>query len=635
MSECGDEQPCSDDPTTKLGAKHIPIPGNVHKQNANNLTVTALVKANLDDYKAASREKKSNIIDGVCEEIKNKRLTFVEWDDRTRKWVRVGDKRSRTLVQKRFTAQTNPSGNGKGGTKTSTQNPNGKPEARASQQVQSDADRNPNTIAAGTEACVNGSGNASSTSDTGSSLACASKPTSRPDPESPTKKRTLTINGDELHWNERVSKQKLKSLLNILTSEDGKHYLEERADDENDESVTRINGSVEIFLSSDKGGASAYHGLKKLFSEKEKTMFIPPDVLIDFLETSICNHPELRDYTMKNPAILLRYEPSQGPQPTHSDTMFQKICEMFGIFMLSEGAPGTIYYDMKCIGGPPNIDDLKTLWPSAPKKLFCKLEQNQKALKFIEKYGELLGATPDKRIEPGIVDQFSTKIFEGSHPHCAPEHDAMRAVIFLVLQPNNFKGEAYEGDTQCSHEKLLLLVYEALHDALDAPEKEFLLKLFVDALEESAKLRASDETINLGDELQPALVILRQQMATAHEAELSYDEINKQFNQASDALNEATKELQQGSMQWKQVDDDNDNASINLQKIASDVSERHTYYQQVLLKYQQALAKFNASKCTAQDRRRELNNTKYDFVMAISGADFADKCKRNLQKLLH
>ena len=292
-------------------------------------------------------------------------------------------------------------------------------------------------------------------------------------------KGIIIMDGNCIGWDDSiVSKDQLESLREVLEGEDCAKYIggfidefpKDAADSDeegdcNDPSMSYaiINGAVQIFVDRSKGGAAMYLGLRKLYHTKKD--FIEPEKftkLVEFL--AVQGDPSLRAYATANLSIL-HGDGGRGPQPVHADTKQAphiEQLEKFGILMLSKQSPGTIYYDMAGVPSSPNLSDIKDLWPDIPESLLKMIASSKRAMDLLNGYGQLLFTPPDKRFEPGIVNQGSIAIFNGSHAHCAPACSDKRSVLFFNLQPPMIGRGGYTGGTQVSKEKLIFLIYDEL-----------------------------------------------------------------------------------------------------------------------------------------------------------------------------
>lgn len=573
-----------------LRDNEIPLPRNKYKNNKNSLRVTELVHSRVPEYQLSSAKEKSAIITEVHDQIIAD-LTFVKWDGT--KWQQQDEEESRTLVQKCFTKAIAQSSSGSHGTI--------KKRKLITSPLQSHVDTTSQ------QQPVESTG-------TYDSITYVSKY------NPPSMGEVITIDSDSLSWNDKVTREFLENLEKAMTSKNGLRHLLKQANNKGNESITKINQAMEIFLT--KGGALAYQSLKKFLPTMKQQAFVHANELVAFLERSMNQQPHLKKYKVKNPAILLGYEENSGPQPKHCDTMYRKnSSEKVGILMLSSGKKGTIHYDMSDMRRvdsqeyPLSLNVLENIWADAPKSLFSKLESDPQAMELLQQYGQLMLASPDKRIEPGVVDQHSTLIIEGSNPHCAPAYSKKRAVIFFVLEPHDFDGEPYTGDTQMSQEKLCLMLYDELREQLEPKEQVFLLSEFITAIEESARLGASDETIDIGDpRLNPILPALRKSMASVHEMELLSSTKEKKMMLLKNILRQANNEHELAMKKWKQG---KSNTLCESEKALDELIE-------ATATYKEAFAEFSESVHIAKEERRKMDNMKERFICAIIGTDFSN-----------
>ena len=294
----------------------------------------------------------------------------------------------------------------------------------------------------------------------------------------------------------------------VLHQENVLSFIRKQAALEENESATTVNGGVvELFL--DKGGAKTYLELKRFYQPKDRLLFIPPEKMTVFLSESMKkNHSDMADHILTNPSFLIGTV-ERGPQPTHCDTAYPSVgCpEKFVIFMLSRGAPSTIWYDMEGCPKQPSEADLQDLWgEEVPPNLIRKLFENEKSRELILKWGRLLYASGDRRRGEGdVAEQFSMFGLEGCHPHCAPGCKEIRIVIFFVMQPTPFEGISYDGMTQMSKEKLGLELYQVAQEAATELDNSVVLrfskKVFTSAIKESAQHGAWDDTLEFIDRL--------------------------------------------------------------------------------------------------------------------------------------
>ena len=321
--------------------------------------------------------------------------------------------------------------------------------------------------------------------------------------------------------------------------------FQKAANNPTDKSATVINSAIQIFLDGNKGKTSAYNQLSKY----DKNLFIPVSELVSFLKDTIYStYPELQDHKLLRLSLLIQ-DGVRGPQPTHSDTKAGQPEEKFGVMVLSKAARGTTYYDVGTKKAP-TVDDLKELWPDAPPSLFHKIRTTEEAINALQDYGQLLYAQPQLRKESRVVPQFTTTILDGSHPHCAPAcpEGTKRTVLFFVLQPpamSNANG--YSGDEQCSKEKLVFLLYEALLShkaAFLASERFFLLGKFIDCIDESSLLLARDNTFDLPDNWNKAIDAIYQDTKLLLDDNGQVEEQEKEIEAMEEWLQGAKKNLQ-------------------------------------------------------------------------------------------
>jgi hypothetical protein len=303
---------------------------------------------------------------------------------------------------------------------------------------------------------------------------------------------------------------KMEKLREIVESDEGLALLLRCANNKSDPSVIHINNAMEIFLD---GNTKGYMSLRKLYSKEDKHLFIPPSELVKLMTKSIKNkYGQLHDYSNKSPALLYGYKPMRGPQVIHCDAPMPPDGppEMFGIFMFSKDAPGTIYHDMSHVQDYPSIQDIvQQLWTDCPPEtadnLIALVNGCEQSKSYLQKFGRVLYGLPKtNQVNPGMVDQFSMLALNAGDPHFAPACDKRRLVGFVVFEPPGFMSDPYDGKTQCSKEKLCLLLYESLlgtyGDDLREETKGYILGRQVEYHKESNAVGAWDETISTGDE---------------------------------------------------------------------------------------------------------------------------------------
>jgi len=277
-----------------------------------------------------------------------------------------------------------------------------------------------------------------------------------------------------------VPKKNLVKLDQILASTEVLGYMAERANDEKDESAMWVNDDyVRLFLCVRE--PKAYLGLKKFYSPGDKALFIKPDLLVkQVVEGQVFPQEEsLRDYSC-NVSILVSHGVEAQPACCYPQIPNQ-LPEKIGIFMLSANSPGTILYNMDGVPDPPTMADLREcLGPSVPKTI-------EVAAEWLSSIGRIFFATRDRRVERGVVEQFSVSLFDTANPHCAPRSKGHRAVLFLTFQPPGTE-TACDGYAPYSRQRF---IFELMQEAHRQQDVDFLGEKYVEYVRESALLHGA------------------------------------------------------------------------------------------------------------------------------------------------
>ncbi|KAL3942895.1 MAG: hypothetical protein SGARI_000113, partial [Bacillariaceae sp.] len=278
---------------------------------------------------------------------------------------------------------------------------------------------------------------------------------------------------------EKEKEERMEFLRAKVETENGVKLRRHLAEDEDETTVNGINGAIEIFLK--KGGAKGYLKLvDELYSATEQQMIIPPKELAEWMTESIQRkYKTISRHAPKCHALLFGWDPQRGQQVTHNDTYNPPIGlpELFGIFMFSKDRPGTIVHDCSKAPDHPTIREIMTsVWKDADdetaEEIIRLVEGCEGALQHVEDYGRVLYGTKENRMDPGIMEQFSTVLLNAGDPHHAPACSELRLVGFFVLEPEGFQGKSYTGETQCSRERFCILLNQVLHVKYGHVEKE-------------------------------------------------------------------------------------------------------------------------------------------------------------------
>lgn len=246
---------------------------------------------------------------------------------------------------------------------------------------------------------------------------------------------------------------------------------------------------------------------KKHQSDEDKKPCTPEDV-VKYAEARVCTK---RGFKLKDKYFLLIK--GKG-QPTHIDALTESRKEgaevVAGCMYLSKRAKCTQLYDMNGVKKSKEMtwDYVKESkeWKDAPESVFEQLENEPIAKKNLRNYGQLLFATPERRREPIMVDQFSILTFDSDTPHNAPEGE--RVCLFFLAEKSQIMDEegiaartrkketqTMETKLQFSRDKLLLSLWEHCKNGpLDA--EEYMRKKFFDSFLESRIRGVEDATIS-------------------------------------------------------------------------------------------------------------------------------------------
>lgn len=427
-----------------------------------------------------------------------------------------------------------------------------------------------------------------------------------------------------------VSKKELLKLNQVLASARAKKYMEDCANDPEDKSAVKINGAIQLFLSvGDAKSAAAYLGLKKHYPKRDKALFIQPGDLLGHVHHQVISHDtSLEKWKPGNHSIVIG---TGSPQPHHCDVQQPpagQLPEKFGVCVLSANSHGTIVYNMEGVPDNVTVKDLEKHWGDKVSRLLKILGANPEAVGLLSGCGRLFFATKERRVERGVVEQFSVSVLDGAHPHCAPESKGHRAVLFFTLQPppNEDDNEAdnnnlYNGDTQVSRQKLVFLLYEQLLGSGHEHDEDltFLANKFMEYVIESATLYGSvDHTFQFPQALENKMDAVYDAAAETHKVHQEQANSQKDCDKAHEA--------------WKQADQDfqEQQDAIRCEPTNSweELVEAFQAFQQTGQVYQQKLLRHNKKAPEWQKKNASLNKITHSLgrsaMYALLDMDWGD-----------
>ena len=301
--------------------------------------------------------------------------------------------------------------------------------------------------------------------------------------------------------------------LDALASMVEKCYHEMKND------MTKINGGRLMAICNgqkmgDQPSSSLYRSLKDKYSPQTRDEYFSPDELGDkVLETMRKENPRLESYSLGK-VRLLAFERGPG-QVVHMDVEAPKggSGELVGTVLLTAGAPGTTYWEIKDAPATVTTKALRKIWSDAPEELFDCIDENETASELLRKWGHLLWASEGDSVEVGVAERFSTRIIHACQPHCAPStvhlpKGSIRLVLFFTLVPPGFEGNSNADcdenneDQQMSKDRLPWALYDALGvGEIPKAVDEYLLSKFMDFALASAEEGKRDNHQTWGDAL--------------------------------------------------------------------------------------------------------------------------------------
>ena len=260
-----------------------------------------------------------------------------------------------------------------------------------------------------------------------------------------------------------------------------------------------VNGAIKISLSVDeKNGNSDFQELiSSTTNDRDSMRAIQPAICQMILALLPCY------LVLKRADILAQNKHScNKTQVTHSDVY--NITDapaseqpVQGAMLLTDGEDGTIVYDMDDVPMNPTASQIATQLATIEEPPpgcgdITEIIENSNNVK---QWARLLWATEDKRQAPLRMEQFSTLLMTGNHPHCGPGSDGRnRLVLFFTAVPKTHV-DSNEADQQMSREKLMAHLVLPSKFMLTYPQVDYLLTIWINFIEESARQDCTDGTM--------------------------------------------------------------------------------------------------------------------------------------------